>query len=136
MTTDTSMQNLSEPRGGENDVEAGTFGSRVPVRDFLFLPWISDAVLKPPMERVRDIVVALGDTSTNGTPGGMLAPVVAMDEATDCAVGPSMVTNPGGAFKLLDPEAPAQGRAEITVIHWRGSLFRDEVCTRFGARPK
>ena len=75
--------NLSEPWVGKNDVKASTFSDSVPACDSLLFLWVSSDVLKPPKQRVTNVIVALGDTTTDGTPGSMFTTIMTVDEPTD-----------------------------------------------------
>ena len=47
-----------------------------------------------------------------------------------------MMTDTRRALDSLNAKAPTQCGAEITIILWGSSLFRDEVGAGFRARPK
>ena len=124
---------LSEPRIGENDVKAGTLVSRVPVRDLLFLSWLTADVSQPVVKRISNIIMPLSDTTADVALGGMPAPVVAVVDTADGAIGPSMMADARSPFDLLNAEATSEGSAKISVIHGRCPFFRDEESTRFRA---
>jgi len=127
---------LTEPRIGENDVKAGTLVNGVPMGDFLFLLWMPSDVCKPVMECIADVVMSLRDPHTDIASSGMSATIVAVDSAADSAAGSCMMTDTRRPLNFLNAEAPTQCGAEIAIIHWGSAFFRNEVGTRFWARPK
>ena len=88
------------------------------------------------MECITDVVVSLCDSPTDIASSSMSATVMAVISAADGAVGSRMMTDTRRPLNFLNAEAPTQCGAEIAIIHRGSAFFRNEVGTRFRARPK
>ena len=108
----------------------------MPVWYLLFLSGVTSYVLEPCVERVSDIVVPFGDTTTDSAAGRMLTSIMTVDRSADGSICACVVADSRGALYLRQTEPPAECGAHVSVIHWGGSFLCDKVCTRFGARPK
>ena len=106
------------------------------MRYLLFLSAVAPYALEPGMKRIPDIIMALGDASTNPAASSVLSPIAAVDRATYGSVRACVVADSCGAFYLWQTEPTAKCGAQIPIIHWWCPFFRDEVCARFGPRPK
>ena len=70
----------------------------MPVWYFLFLPGVAPDVLEPGVKRIPDIIMALGDTSTDPAAGSVLSPIVAVDRATYGSICACVMADSSGTF--------------------------------------
>ena len=124
---------LTEPSIGEDYVETGALGTRVPAWDLLFVLGALPDVAQPPTERITDVIVPLPYTTTDVALGRVFPTVMPMNCPTDGAVAACMLTYTSGALKLIDPKLSPNGGPEISAIGPRRSFLHDEVGTRFGS---
>ena len=103
---------------------------------FLFFSGVAPNIREPSVECVSVIILAFGDASTYPAAGSVFSSIMAVDRTTYGSVCACVVADSCGALYLRQTEPPAECGAQVPIIHWRGPFFRDEVCTRFGARPK
>ena len=104
--------------------------------DFLFLLRMPSDICKSVMECITNVVVSLCDSPTDIASCSMSATIMAVISTTDGAVGSRMMTDARCSVNFLNAEASSKRSAEVPIVHWRSALFRDEVSTRFRARPK
>ena len=64
---------LTEPSIGEDYVETGAFGTRVPAWDLLFVLGALPDIAQPPTERITDVIVPLPYTTTDVALGRVIS---------------------------------------------------------------